>query len=95
MGLLRIVVQKPEGAPMTGLAVTLRRAETGTPSAALVGESKTDNEGVVRFSVTPGTYQVHMDRLPEGTQPPQYGTTVRFDDFAEGMEQIIRLVRKG
>lgn len=93
MGLLRIVIQKPEGKPFAGLGVTLRRTEPTEPETAPVGQGITDEEGVVRFRVEPGTFKVQLNQLPEGIHPPKYGTTVRLEDFAEGIEQIIRLVK--
>ena len=94
MTFLRVLIQKPEGTPLAGLGVKLERAEPGPAEAALVGEGTTDQDGVVRFSCQPGTLKVQMGPLPEGMTPPPYGTTVRVDDFADGMEQIIRLVKR-
>ncbi len=93
MGLLRIVIEKPEGKPLTELDVTLRPSEATAPQAAPTRQGKTDAEGVVRFWVEPGNYKVQFNALPEGIHPPKYGTTVRLEDYAEGIEQIIRLVR--
>ncbi len=89
MGLIRIVIQKPEGEPFPGIDVALRRTE---PQVASEGQATTDQEGAVRFWVEPGTFKVQLDRLPEGTLPSSYGTTVRLQDFAEGIEQVVHLV---
>ncbi len=51
--------------------------------------------GVVRFWVEPGTYKVEFKSLPKELKPPKYGTTVRLEEFAEGIEQIIRLAKAG
>ncbi len=92
MGLVRLVIQKPEGQPIAGLGVSLQQTEPPAAKAA-AKQGTTDAEGVVRFRVEPGTYKVQMQPLPQGTQPPKYGTTVRLEDFAEGIEQIIRLTK--
>jgi hypothetical protein len=93
MGLVRIVIQTPAGEPFAGLGVTLRQTEATEPDTAIAREGTSDNEGVVRFRVSPGTFRVHLNQLPEGLRPPKYGTTVRLEDFAEGIEQIIRLAK--
>ncbi len=92
MGLVRIVIQRPEGKPFASLGVALK-TESAKPKAPSAGEGTTDEEGVVRFRVEPGTYKVQLKKLPEGINPPKYGTTVRLEEFAEGIEQIVRLVK--
>ena len=95
MGLIRLVIQKPEGKPFANLGVTLRRTEPAEPKSSPDSQGMTDGEGVVRFRIEPGTFKVQLIALPERLQPPKYGTTVRLEDFAEGIEQIIRLVKVG
>ena len=95
MGLIRIVIQEPEGKSFAGLDVTLRRTEPTEPQMSAESQGTTDEEGVARFRVEPGTFKVQLNQLPEGIHPPKYGTTVRLEEFAEGIEQIIRLVKVG
>lgn len=90
MGLVRIVVQGTDGTPSPGLNVALRPSEPGKPVA---GSGTTDGEGVVRFRVSPAIYKLEFAGLPNGVTTPKYGTTVRLEDFAEGIEQIVRLVK--
>ena len=93
MGLVRIVIQEPEGKSYGSLNVALRQTEPAEAGKTPVGQDTTDKEGVVRFWVEPGTYKVQFNELPEGMTPPKYGTTVRLEEFAEGIEQFIRLVK--
>lgn len=36
--------------------------------------------------------QSQFENSSQAMRPPKYGTTVRLDDLAEGIEQIVRLV---
>ena len=92
MGLLRIVIQKPEGKPLANLDVVVHNADLAESENSIVGQATTDKEGVARLRVDPGVYKVHFKKLPKNMNPPKYGTIVRLEDFAEGIEQIIRLV---
>jgi 5-hydroxyisourate hydrolase-like protein (transthyretin family) len=95
MGLLRIVIQRPNGKPFAGLSVALRQAESSGPGTDPLDQGKTDDEGVVRFRKEPGIYQVEFQQLSEGMKPPRHGTMVRLEEITEGIEQIIRLVEAG
>ncbi|MFC1988725.1 hypothetical protein ACFLVJ_02705 [Chloroflexota bacterium] len=95
MGLVRIVVQKPDGESFDGLGVGLYEMEPTQPDRGPVDSGVTDKEGVVRFWVEPAIYVVRFEKLPEDVQPPKYGTMVKLEDIAEGIEQIIRLDKAG
>ena len=51
MGLLRIFIQQPDGAPLAGMCLTLHQKQGQESSVTSVGRETTDAEGVARFWV--------------------------------------------
>ncbi|MBI2859789.1 MAG: hypothetical protein HYX90_12035 [Chloroflexi bacterium] len=91
MKLVRIVMQQPDGKPFAGGEISLSPIEPA--GAGAPGKVKTDPEGVARFRVGAGTFRIGVSNLPTGSTLPKYGTMVRVEEVAEGLEQIVRLVK--
>ena len=91
MGLLRIFIQQPDGAPLAGMCLTLHQKQGQESSVASVGRETTDAEGVARFWAQPGIYGIEFEDLPNGLRSPERGTVITLGELTEGVEQIIRL----